>query len=99
MNYTPVRVDKNTRNVWKWKRNEDGAVMSVPESMWKPVDNWEDYEISSLFEGTAIVAHSEPTIQEPETIIEEATTEVNDAVAETESVVQEQPSMSDTSFN
>jgi hypothetical protein len=94
MNYTPVRVDKNTRNVWKWKRNEDGAVMSVPESMWKPVDNWEDHEISSLFDGTAVVVHSEPTIQEPDVIIEE-----DDAVTETESVVQEQPSMSDTSFN
>jgi hypothetical protein len=99
MNYTPVRVDKNTRNVWKWKRNEDGAVMSVPESMWKPVDNWEDHEISSLFDGTAVVVHSKPAIQEPDVIIEEDDTEVDDAVAEDGSAAQEQPSMSDTSFN
>jgi hypothetical protein len=71
MNYTPVRVDKNTNNVWKWKRNEDGAVMSVPEPMWKPADKWEDHEISSLFDGTAVIVHSEPVIQEPEVIIEQ----------------------------
>ncbi len=97
MNYTPVRVDKNTGNVWKWKRNEDGTTVSVPESMWKPVGNWEDHEISLLFDGTAVVVHSEPAIQEPE-IIEEDDTEVDDEVAEDESVAQEQPSMSTTSF-
>jgi hypothetical protein len=101
MNYTPVRVDKNTGNVWKWKRNEDGTVISVSESMWKPADKWEDHEISLLFNGTAVVVHSEPVIQEPEVIIEEEGIEVDDPVAEDadEPVVQEQPSMSDTSFN
>jgi hypothetical protein len=35
MDYTPVRVDKNTGNVWKWQRNFDEAVAVVPEHLWK----------------------------------------------------------------
>lgn len=55
MNYTPVRVDKNTNNVWKWKRNSDDAIAVVPEQLWKPRDSWSEEEISALFDGTAIV--------------------------------------------
>ena len=52
MSYSPARVDKNTNNVWKWKRNSDNVVVVVPSHMWKSADKWSEDEISSLFDGT-----------------------------------------------
>jgi hypothetical protein len=63
MDYTPVRVDKNTGNVWKWQRNSDETVAVVPEHLWKHKDNWSEEEIFALFDGTSIevqVKASEP---------------------------------------
>jgi hypothetical protein len=54
MDYIPVRVDKNTGNVWKWQRNSDEAVAVVPEHLWKHKDNWSEEEIFALFDGTSI---------------------------------------------
>jgi hypothetical protein len=54
MDYTPVRVDKNTGNVWKWQRNSDDTVAVVPEHLWKHKDDWSEEEIFVLFEGTSI---------------------------------------------
>ena len=114
MNYTPVRVDKNTGNVWKWKRNEDGTTISVPQTMWKSASDWSESEVSSLFEGTLIVAAapapepvSEPVLEivsEPEPVIEESVVEdfveVDEPVAENEEEYgeTEQDTPSTTSF-
>jgi hypothetical protein len=108
MNYTPVRVDKNTGNVWKWKRNEDGATISVPQTMWKSTSEWSESEVSSLFEGTVVAAAApEPALEiisESEPVVEENVVEdfveVDEPVAENEEEYSEteQDTPSTTSF-
>ena len=60
MSYSPARVDKNTNNVWKWKRNSDNVVVVVPSHMWKSADKWSEEEISSLFDGTVAAPPTPP---------------------------------------
>lgn len=64
MNYIPVRVDKNTNNVWKWKRLSDNAIGVVPPHLFKPADQWAASELLSLFDSAsatpAPVQASEP---------------------------------------
>ncbi len=67
MSYSPARVDKNTNNVWKWKRDSDGAIIVVPQYMWKSADKWSEEEISALFSGTVVVPAQAPApVQESE---------------------------------
>jgi hypothetical protein len=77
--YLPL-TDVNTKNVYKWtKQNDDGSESSVllKKNEWKPVNNWTEEEISALFKSP------DPVIEE--TIIEEpeiANTQVVEATPE-----------------
>jgi hypothetical protein len=65
MNYIPVRIDKNTNNVWKWKRLSDNAIGVVPAHLFKPADQWAASELLSLFDN-APAAHIAPApVQAP----------------------------------
>jgi len=56
-------TDVNTKNVYKWtKQNDDGSESSVllKKNQWKPINDWTEEEVSALFKSP------DPVIEEPE---------------------------------